>query len=140
MAESNDVEKRQARGPGVTGSGLELSLKANPASSTTTGDALKWREQALDLREELLNRREQDLDRREVDLSLRERTLGTGSSAGAGLRKLPCDQCHAQGRVCGRSEPCFDAAGYLLHHHHSCQVCHDAHKAQRRAQRHGRNF
>ena len=131
MAESHALDKHDLGSTRVMASGLQLSLKAHPASSMTPDDALKLREEALNLREELLDSRERDLDRREVQLRLRESTLG--SSSGAVLRKLPCDVCNVQGRVCGRSEPCYDLDGYCLHHHHTCQACHDARRAQKRA-------
>ena len=126
--------------PAVMSSGLQLVLKAKPDSSSTNEDALKWREEALSLREQLLQRREQDLDAREADLTLRESRLRAESSGGVTLRKLPCQNCSVQGRMCGRLEPCYDAQGYQLHHHHNCQACHDARKAQRRARRHGQSF
>ena len=140
MAESRALDKHDLGSTGQIASGLQLSLKAHPASSNTPEDALKWREEALKLREELLDRRERDLDHREVQLRLRESMLGSSSGAAPALRKLPCDKCNVQGRVCGRSEPCYDLDGYCLHHHHTCQACHDARKAQRRARRNGRDL
>ena len=118
---------------------LQLSLKSGPSAGASCEEALKWREQALQLREELVARKEQDLDRREAELLLRESTFQKKLHPGDALRKLPCEMCN-EGRVCGRAQPCYDGSGYLLHHHHNCTACHDARKAQRRANRAGRLF
>ena len=118
---------------------LQLELRAASLPDASREEALKWREAALSLREELLARREEDLDRREANLILKEATFNECANPAAALRKLPCQMCNVEGRKCGRGEPCFDEAGYLLHHHHTCTACHDARKAQRRSRRAGRH-
>ena len=114
---------------------LQLTLRAKDKSTEAAQTLLKEREHALDLREMMLNRREHDLNQRERDLDERQQRMAAAGGNVNHLRKLACQLCDRPDRFCGRSEPCFDNAGFLLHHHHSCTQCHDRQKAARRARR-----
>ena len=119
--------------PGL--SRMQLTLRAGSGSNVASSETLDERQRSLDLREQMLDSREADLTRRENELRRREENLANHLGSLPTLRKLPCEKCGRAGRNCGRREPCFDAQGYLLHHHHTCTECHDAQKAQRRAAR-----